>query len=419
MWTDNTVPFHMQIFDSRDAGHTTSLNAYYFATDDKFYLTDGVNTVSTAAQTWAVGDKINLVLGWGASGLAIYKNGSATPAASGATFTPPACGTYAFIGTNYLVNQHLQCSIMGHTVLPREVTAAEAAAIGTAALAAAGVGVVDYIPYLWTTAGDSTINSDLEYAVAAGVPGSTEAETEFFLEPAAVAAQPATLWLSRHSSPYRDYRYLSGSFVDTVTTAINTGSSGSTIRSKSVDPLLFIGQNIYAVARLIDAGADLTARMAVTLVGQSFLTDYVAIDPDIANYRLFGIGGLRVPQTRLFAGETLLMSVSLELIRTTGGASNVTPANIHYLPSPLLKITNSAAVGTDYDRLGIRGREAHSIDDLGNFQRYLTVVGEIVELKPNAWNVLMSLLGNVAEDSAKTRDTSFIAVYVTPRWNLL
>jgi hypothetical protein len=78
-----------------DAG---GLEAYYNATDQKIYLTDGTNTVSSAALTFSANVVQKLAFRWGPSGLLVYRDGS--EAATGATYTEPALNANLYIGTD-------------------------------------------------------------------------------------------------------------------------------------------------------------------------------------------------------------------------------------------------------------------------------------------------------------------------------
>jgi hypothetical protein len=77
-----------------------SIEAYFNAADNKFYLTDGTNTISTAAQTFSADEEIFLAFVWASSRLEIYVDGAS--AASGTSFTAPTIGATLYIGTDSL-----------------------------------------------------------------------------------------------------------------------------------------------------------------------------------------------------------------------------------------------------------------------------------------------------------------------------
>jgi hypothetical protein len=78
-----------------DAG---GAEAYYNATDQKIYLTDGTNTISTAALTFEANVAQKVAFRWGPSGLAIYLAGA--EAASGEDFDAFAVNENLYIGSN-------------------------------------------------------------------------------------------------------------------------------------------------------------------------------------------------------------------------------------------------------------------------------------------------------------------------------
>jgi len=87
--TDNVVTATLFAF---------GLKATYTSADRKINLTDGTNTISTAALTFATGDTIKLAFRYGPSGLLIYKDGA--QAATGATYTAFAVNANLYIGTD-------------------------------------------------------------------------------------------------------------------------------------------------------------------------------------------------------------------------------------------------------------------------------------------------------------------------------
>lgn len=74
------------------------VKATYTAADDKINLTDGTNTVSTAALTFSANVAQKLAFRWGPGGLDIYRNGAS--AASGATFSDFLMNANLYIGSD-------------------------------------------------------------------------------------------------------------------------------------------------------------------------------------------------------------------------------------------------------------------------------------------------------------------------------
>lgn len=88
--TDNVVT--ATLFD---AG---GIRATYTSADRKINLTDGTNTVSSAALTFSANVAQKLAFRWGPSGLLVYRDG--TEAATGATYTAGAINANIYIGTD-------------------------------------------------------------------------------------------------------------------------------------------------------------------------------------------------------------------------------------------------------------------------------------------------------------------------------
>ena len=96
LWTPNfantvTASGNYYIFD---AG---GFEAYWNSTDDKIYLTDGTNTISTAALTFSADAAKDLAFTWGAAGLSITVDGTDT---TGATYTSSVFGASIFFGAD-------------------------------------------------------------------------------------------------------------------------------------------------------------------------------------------------------------------------------------------------------------------------------------------------------------------------------
>jgi len=162
---------------------------YFNATDDKFYLTDGTNTISSAAQTFAEHDVLYLVATWDAGGLNIYKNGVNIASGNsyvGTTLYPTYVGADDSIpGANHALG-----TIMDFTLYNEQISAAEAAAIyADQYRAITAHGYLHPIPVVTskltarsappnynqlTQANDSTHQNHL---IIHGIPGSANART--------------------------------------------------------------------------------------------------------------------------------------------------------------------------------------------------------------------------------------------------
>jgi len=79
-----------------------NLKAYYQASDDKVYFTDGTNTISTEALTFDADAAQRFAFSWSSAGLAIrrYYDGAMDTTVTGATYTAPTLGANLFIGSD-------------------------------------------------------------------------------------------------------------------------------------------------------------------------------------------------------------------------------------------------------------------------------------------------------------------------------
>lgn len=209
---------------------STGLRAYYQASDDKFYLTDGTNTISTAAQTFSAGDIITLHFTWGPSGLVIYKNGAS--AASGGTYSPPSApGSYLYIGTDDSSAQQGYGPFMDLATWDVALTSTQASDDYTniAQLIADGQSV-GTIPWFWTKDGDDVIDDHDDadqdnWGVSGGIPGSDPADTDYRV---AISAGGEYLFLGHHTDDYLDWLTNTSRFyIEGSGTALGSMSGGA------------------------------------------------------------------------------------------------------------------------------------------------------------------------------------------------
>lgn len=186
--------------------HTaTHLQFYFNYSDAKWYLTDGTNTISSPAQTFAAGDRLHLVATWGPSGLVIYKNGVSI--ASGATFTPAATSALTYIGTdktNYSGGVFASCSYYAS-----EISSTQAAAL----YADAANETRAYSPIPWSKSisegvrrlyigTDSTAKN---YIPVGGIAGNLPARTTYKAQVVNAVNAPDAFYMSILPIAYTDY----------------------------------------------------------------------------------------------------------------------------------------------------------------------------------------------------------------------
>lgn len=90
-------------------------------------FTDGTNTVTTAAQTFAADDWLHVVCVWSSAGLVLYING--VSAASGGTYTAPTLGASLYVGSDTAGANQCNGLVDDLVILTRALSADEIRAI--------------------------------------------------------------------------------------------------------------------------------------------------------------------------------------------------------------------------------------------------------------------------------------------------
>lgn len=425
------------IFSTFDATHAATLYGSYNFADDKFYLGDGTNTIATAAQNFAAGTVINLVFTWGASGLRIYKDGSSTPAATGATYTVPSAGANACIGCLYAGASALMGAFLGFTAYDVELTAAQAAAIGTAAVAAAASGIVDYIPWLWTKDGDNAVdncndtNKD-NFAVAAGVPGDEPARTLIDGQLSAAIVTVGTLYLCNvdHTAFIRpselydeqqgsaDANSSGGEYLQEVATTAYQTNMFFYLSRVAQDAIA--GRKFYGFIRFYDAGSGVTAYPYFSLGSSSHVGTTKTLTTSAA-FNLPAVPAMNFPSAESYFTDRGVLSNPAgalgAIITRTGANANWRTDFYTCLYSPMVAISGAAGL----EAFVLDGSQIQDYDPATRLVGGSGVLatGAEIELMPDRYNHLMSLMGNAATASAIATTLTYYAINVTPRWGLM
>jgi hypothetical protein len=404
---------------------STSIRAYYQASNDQIYFTDGTNSINTSAQTFAAGDVLRLIFIWGASGLAIYKNGASV--ASGATYSPPVMPSYCYIGTTDSATSHLGGIISGFTIYDVAPTAAQISAIDAYSLAAASADKrADYIPYFWTVDGDDVVDNANDstrdnWGVAGGIPGSAKADTILDV------SLPAAVDVLRKSWIFSDYQlwFVNPSTYDyapyTGTPTVDANAEGGYHQSQDGNANWYGAYAGYLVPeRFVVMGRlrNTTGSLVSTLY-----PDAIPIDASTTNFGLHYLG-----EFALLSNDDILdgavadyyqgngyKNVSLDNGTTTAGSLLID--YIKAFPSPGLCI--QATTGAGIGRVLIRGDYAMYSPSTINFQLPDTheVIGDAIELQPGGLTNIVMAIGY--KDASTITQTTTIVVRVAPRWRLL
>jgi hypothetical protein len=438
------IPNSMVLFDTRDASHTASLLGSYNSTTDKFELSDGTNTIFTAAQTFAPGDVTTILFTWGPSGLAIYKNGQL--AASGATYTRPANGADLFIGVRYNATLPAIGTIMRFTPYGRQFSAADALADYNACYPIVSSGArADWIPWLWTKDGDNQVDNCDDatrdnWAVAGGVPGSADAVTEFTLT-ADDLGWNGSLYIGKHTDKYNERRGAGGWYKETGSTAEVGNSNGDCFEITTLNSNEFVfkttpkfpqglsGKFYCFVRGMIASGTD-------TLIFRPYVQDqngYVVGDDKLIaftdNYNVLYCGSVYYnppirseEETELSVGVGIdgtppNATVHLDYVMFVNGEMAKISVSFGKLPYPTILMTGYPSI------LKIKGNKTTCVSP-SYTSFFASLAGDVIELSPERYNLLQSIIPYYRDYTfgtwtGITRTMTYTLVTVTPRWGLL
>ncbi len=415
-----------------------SMQANFFAGDDKIYLTDGLSSISTAAQTFSAGDVMVLTFVWGPAGLAIYKNG--VLAASGATYTPPAAVNSATLVVG-AANTGSQCNgtLMGFDVYATQLSQAQVTAMYTAASAIVnGGGRVSTVPWLWSKDGDGIVDNCDDstrdnWCVAGGVPGSIEAKTHWDVTPSTMAKTGYWLMCSKlnqfaipsgASAPQNYYDIsgtvdanASGGAAHAFSTASGDGSNYSIEFSFVNIPGNFNGK-VSVFARCSHSTAVGTFTMSPFFRYNAGGNNQGAFKPvrfgAATTYYWFYLGDIDLSlSSRVNAlYSTMLMGIGL----TWAGATGILYTDyLMFVQGEIARLTG----GSGGSHIILDGNVAYRANSGGEtIYSTLSMVGNIIDLAPGKTNIVWFAIGDHAESNVIT-DTATLLVAVTPRYGLL
>lgn len=408
-----------------------SFEFYFKASDDKFYLTDGTTTISSAAQTFSAGDILHLVIVAQPGELRIYKNGVSL--ASGAAWDPQM-GALT-IGSTATPASHMTGTIMGFTVYDVGLTQAQVTSIYSAALPLMTDGeIVDWMPTF--LAMDLSINDTHQYqdsthrdwVIIDGIPGNMAADTIFENSvQGAGTYQGLTLALN----PCDDYMDVSDSFDDCQGTAFG-GALGSEVDRSAAfttaettipesaerislgwPAMNYYGKMAYAAAKIADNGTGLLAYLKIGNANGEWQS--LAADTSL---RYFLVGPVVIPQMEYkeLVNEYRQTSLTASIVcKRTGSSATVDLDYYRILIGKVAHIVNNSGLGS-YSAMLIHGMKAFLAEGTA-FGITAMVRGEPVEPEPDKINYMFV-------HSATIGDTAGISLVmnndmqVAPRWSL-
>lgn len=374
-------------------------DAYYEADDDKFYFSDGTNTITSAAQTWSIGDKIVLHFTWKAGALRIYKNGAVI--ATGDTYTPAATGTLMYVGCDQGGAEQARALWLDFTTYDISLSAAEVLADYTNVSQIAADGQrVGFIPWLHNPAPATNQNA---LTCAGGIPGDVDADTYIEVGSPVAQAMEDDCFINLNAAPR--YSSLTAGGINAIYKA-NTVAVTVTTTAISMDSsapnytyamrIRYDKENYYDKRAWIwfsyaDAGSNLLFAPAMNYtVSSSAIGVYnVSIGEYKTKPATFVVGPIRMPrrdQTAEIINRTIIQDIIVYVmaIRTTG-TGDVTPVFWQLLVGKMAFINFSSTV---MSRIMLHGSRA-----IGHDASYLTEVlnpqGDLIELAPNMINHLV------------------------------
>lgn len=424
------TPNDIGIWDARDGTYVNALRLGYAAADDKFYLRDGTNTVSSAAQSFSPGDTVRVYCTWGRAGLALSVNGAAPVTG---TYTINTTGPKLFIGSNYLSANQASATIMGITPYNYQLSAAEIAAIDAAAsVSIANDHRVDYIPWLWTKDGDNiTDNADSgsyqNWGIVSGVAGNVEADTYYKGIPSG-AGPSDSIYISRFDMPHNNY---------INPTFLTSGVSATAISvDTNITPIAYVTLDMRKYRML--AGRDLLFMVKGNEDGSNNLQLQTSIDPGALPYdssellpalfRTTGTTDYSVDSSPLVHvvedvkmhdvfGATRQVTARLSAKRTSGGAADFNYGSAQIFTSPILLLRNPIS-GATYDGILINDVTARGLFNSGAFSFRYDTVGEAINVLPGNYNVILSMIGLEGVLSGPAQSILW-TIYIIPRWSLI
>lgn len=395
------------------------LDCYYNSSDDKFYFTDGTNTISTAAQTWSVGDKIILHVTWKTGALAIYKAGASV--ASGATYTPPALGTTLYIGSQNDATENLRGIVLGFDVWDRAMSSGEVANdYANVYQIATDGGRVSCIPWLYNGASMAFGN---HLAAAGGIPGNVDADTTLEITSSATTKD---IYINQNAMPiYSGLTAGDNQLYRTDPTGVTADTDGEWI--DGAKPLYINYAVEHFAGKRIWIMADLQAASATTLYvaagcwpfdgASTGPTDSYTIGPyrpiaTATNDTPYLIGPVRLPQPDIFSIDMesqVRLSIAASLIGYV--ATSTLSVTVDWYQ---LLVDRVCWVKRGYSSTGtrVRGSKGKSWDT--KYVEAPPVLGDIIELTPNQINHLAVFI--FEHGDAGSEAATFVEIQIVPRW---
>lgn len=424
-----------------------NVKLHYDDGNNRWEFTDGANT-ATGADTFAIGDLVVLHITQGKTGgLIIYRDG--TSKGSESTYTPIATPTSIWLGSNSTPAQHTNGTYLGFATFDREMTATEVDADYdeiTEWVNQETTGKrLEAIPWLWTKDGDDVVDNCNDsthdnYCVISGVPGSTEAKTDYFMTTSSNITAMGRVYLSRLDMGYDDFGLVTGYLWDEHQDTPDGSASGGEYQQTGITTVAAIEQSytldsnfthnlmnkeFYTIWRLKDdtGGANYTVYQEYNF-GGAYVTGDTATYALSANYRLYLLPPVSMPSSIDILFEyPYINTLGATVVRVGGarstGTSNIRSDYFNIMPRPFVSFgddifTSLATLLVLSENLGIV-----CSGNFNTFEDNIPVLGDIVNVLPNKLNLLQVLMGSETTTAPITDTLTFTNIYVIPRFEIM
>lgn len=411
---------------------------YWDQSEGKWAFSEGINTVRSAADTWARGAKKFIVVSWGPDGIKIYIEDAAV--VSG-TYSPTAYQTYLFLGSrgaSGAESGHHNCINLGFGIYTEQWSDAQAAAVYAAVKPVLTAGLaIDEIPVYSVAGGldglayneDSSDVTQENFFYASGIVGNIPAITEWMITVTNGMINADDLFLSLNAVHFNDNR-LVPSMTNSGTVSVSTiDVAGATSSSYGADgrnvPHMLQGKNVYPFVRVTDAGSGLKIKTRIAFEGGTLeRQQYIDASTADGTARVMVLNPVTFPPfDTIFGGVLQAASDIVPIYKRASGTADVVESHLVLMTDPILRIStqpNDSHVG---DTLYITGRRAYITEGGPEHivNEKLTTRGDPVDLEPNKLNVVMQLIGGIGAAGNEWRTNAlmrFISCFATPVWRI-
>lgn len=410
-----------------------TLTLHWDQANNRFEFTDGTNTAVSGALGFSAGDVFALHAVWSPTvGLELYAQGVRIAVAS--TYTPPAAGTYLYIGTSstpglWGYGTLKSFETYDYAPTPDEI-AADVADLAGLASTDMRVGA---IPWLWTQGGDDQVDNadDSTYdnwCVCGGVEGDAPAVTEMILTVEDWDGGSGRLWVSNFTSPV--FVPTSNMYGDASGT-VDANSSGGEYDAQTITSAGFAaafrllvtesayykyvrGREFYVVFRAQDAGSNLQIKTAVLLGDLLYDTAIRNITIGSGSFALYISDPIVIADAGFIAdAQAIDMESGVYFIRSTGSA-DLSIDFLQMMVRPLMYLYVEAGASDAY---------YHSEYGQYNYARSTATIGSPINLRGDRVRLVPNMLNTLhfanATNPAIDSTVDLAGVYATPRGRLL